>query len=138
MSVEVVVRKDLNLVYTSYTGHVLFSELNDAIFMTLEHPDYREGMTELTDLSGADSTDLDLDRLKTHMTSTSTYYGVQRNLTKHVIIAKSELQFTFAAAYQQLIKNKAENVELHVFRSEGAALKAMGCEVATVADLLQL
>ena len=135
MAFSVSVHKELNLVFTEYRGHLDTPQLIEALACTLEHPDYRAGMVELTDLSGVTGMDLDYERVRTHVSRMANHYGHQQEQTEHYAIASADLAYGMTRIYQALSETNVPNMTLHVYRSEGDALRAMGRDEDSIAEL---
>jgi hypothetical protein len=136
MTFEILVNKHLNLVYTKYLGFVETNQMEQAMFKTLEHPDFSPGMLELTDLSEVEDTDLNLVSLNGHTSQMAAYYEMQAKQTTHYIFAPSDLGFQLAQEYRRMANSEIKNLELCVFRSETEVLKAIGVPANSIAELL--
>ena len=91
MAFSVSVHKQLNLVFTEYSGFIDTAQLLQALSETLEHPDYKQGMVELTDLSGVTKTDLDFRQMLSHRARMAAHYDRQSERTEHFAIAPTDL-----------------------------------------------
>ena len=136
MAFFVSVHKDLNLVYTDYSGQLNRAQIAKALAATLEHPDYRPGMIELTDLTRLISVDMDFNHMLGHQSRMAAHYGGQQEITEHYVVAPTDLGFGMSRMYQTLAEEGVPNMNLHLFRSERDALQAMGRNETSIAELL--
>lgn len=138
MSVQVLVHKELNLVYTKFWGFVAAHEIEKAMFDTLEHADYSPGMLELTDLSGVEGTDLDLESLETQTSRSAAYYEINAEQTSHFVFAPTDLSFDLAQEHFRRVQSEIDNLKVSLFRSEIETLRAMGSKAKSIAELLDV
>jgi len=137
MGFEVNVSKELKLVYTKYFGFVKRQETEQALFATLEHPEYLPGMSELTDLSMVEGTELSSETIGDHTSQVAAYYEMQAKFTAHYVFAPTDLGFELAQAHRKLAQQSIDNLTLNIFRNEAETLKTMGRSEATIAELLK-
>ena len=136
MAFSVSVRKDLHLVFTRYSGFIDAAQLAQALNAATDHPDYVPGMTELTDLSGIERTDINFAKMIDHRTKMAQHYDPQPARTQHYLIAPTDLGYGMVRMYQTLAEDKINNMDLRLFRSEREALQDMGRTETSVAELL--
>lgn len=136
MGFEVIVSKELKLVYTKYFGFVERQEMEQALFATLEHPEYSPGMSELTDLSMVEGAELSLETIEDHTSQVAAYYEMQAKLTAHYVFAPTDLGFELVQEHRKFALQSIDNLKLKVFRSEAETLKAMGRSETSIAELL--
>ncbi|TCL09066.1 hypothetical protein BXY66_1109 [Shimia isoporae] len=137
MGFEVTVSKELNLVYTKYSGFVKTRETEQAMFATVEHPDFLPGMSELTDLSEVEGTELVVESMDAHTSQLAVHYEMQAKLTTHYIYAPDDVGFGLAQAHREIAKGQIENLTVLIFRSEAEVLNAMGRNESSIAELLR-
>ncbi|MBE1292974.1 MAG: hypothetical protein GJ677_10840 [Rhodobacteraceae bacterium] len=136
MGFEVIVSKELKLVYTKYFGFVERQEMEQALFATLEHPEYVPGMSELTDLSLVEGAELSLKTIDDHTSQVAAHYEMQAKFTAHYVFAPTDLGFELVQAHRKLSQQRIDNLTLYIFRSEAETLKAMGRSETSIAELL--
>ena len=96
------VYKDLDLVYTEYSGALDQAQISKALAATLEHPDYQPGMIELTDLSKVTEIDLDFNRMLNHRSRMASHYRGQPEHTEYYVVARTDLAYGMSRMYQTL------------------------------------
>lgn len=120
-----------------YSGSLDNEQMIKAWAATLEHPDYRPGKVELTDVSGVTEMALDSKSMISLRSRMVTHYGGQSEHTRHYVVASTDLSFGMTRIYQTLSEVDVPNMTLHLYRSEREVLLAMGREEESNAELLR-
>lgn len=134
MSNCTVIRPDLDLAITRWSGHITLDTMVQSHVDYLSDPNYRVGRPHLYDLSDVSLPEIEQDGIEKYVSQVS-HQDFTPDGVSVAIFAPTDILYGLARQYQSIVESRSP-IKVQVFRDEAEAVASVGQAGQSISDLM--